>query len=121
MPDFEVELTELQQASMRLADGGNIVLSAWSGTGEADVPDIPPPVSVIPRSDGNGHYTMPKLHALDSAFGRELGFVGVVRAYDEYRTLLESQLRTLGDHTIDLAEALGQVVERYRTADQWRG
>lgn len=121
MPDFEVELTELQQASMRLEDGGNIVLSAWSGTGKADVPDMPPPVSVIPRSDGKGHYAVPKLNAPDNAFGRELGFVDVARAYDEYRMLLESQLRTLGDHTIDLAEALGHVAELYRTADQWRG
>ncbi|MEV6907853.1 hypothetical protein [Amycolatopsis sp. NPDC051071] len=121
MPDFEVELSELHQAAIKLEDGGNIVLSAGFGTGKADIPDMPAPVSVIPRSDGKGHYTQLKLNAPDNAFGRELGFVNVARAYDEYRVLLESQLRTLGDHTVELAEALGHVAELYRAADQGQG
>lgn len=120
MPDFEVELTELQQASIKLEEGGHIVLSASSGAGKADIPDIPAPVSVIPRADGKGRYSVPKLEAPDNAFGRELGFVDVARAYDEYRMMLEGQLRTLGDRTLELAEALRHVAELYRAADQWR-
>ncbi|ANN17183.1 hypothetical protein SD37_17065 [Amycolatopsis orientalis] len=118
MPDFEVELTELHQAAINLEKGGDAVLSAWSGTGKADIPDIPLPASVIPRSDGKGHYAVPKSEAPDNAFGRQLGFVDVARAYDEYRVELEGQLRTLGDHTVDLAEALRKVSELYRAADQ---
>ncbi|MFJ8914206.1 hypothetical protein [Amycolatopsis sp. NPDC102389] len=118
MPDFEVELTELHQAAINLGKGGEVILSASFGAGKADIPDLPAPASVIPRADGKGHYAVPKLEAPDNAFGRELGFADIARAYDTYRMELEGQLRTLGDHTADLADALGKVAEMYRVADQ---
>ncbi|OXM45323.1 hypothetical protein [Amycolatopsis alba] len=121
MPDLEVDLAELQVAAKGLAEAGDLVMGACAGAGMVDITDIPAPASVIPRSDGKGNYTSPKLEAPDNAFGRELGFANVARAYDEYRLMLEGQLRTLGEHTLGLSEALNQVAGLYGAADQWRG
>jgi hypothetical protein len=114
VPDFEVELDQLSNASDHLRAVSDKAGAAQRGVRNNGID--------LPESSGMDRFNpieglFPAGPEAESVFGDQLGFDRIARAYEEHRHSIEGQLKQLRDSASGASAALADVVDVYRRAD----